>query len=351
MPVPRIHLIAPAGSCGPFLSAIKFATPAELIGLVQETVGSRYVVTANETLLTATEDELHGGRTDDGLRADDLQQALADSDVTAIVALRGGAWFTRILPSIDFTVLDHRTTRVAVFGFSELTALVNIVGAHPRGLGVYYMGPAFLPYGLTRYAVKHLRLNATTAPTSRDWMQSRLHEEFRRYFATVTSILETSLFAEARSEPITLTARCVRGTLDEKRDVVLVGGNLTVLSTMIGSMYHACIAPKGRWLLLEDFNDKPERLDRFLAHLTLARFWDRLDGVLLGDFHQEERDLLPAVLEMLDYHLPRRLPLTVLVADSVGHTWPMTPVPLHRSASLSRGCNGELSIRWSLQHT
>ncbi|MHC4698747.1 MAG: LD-carboxypeptidase [Planctomycetota bacterium] len=144
---PRIHLIAPAGSCRPFLEAIDIPSAAALLTLVQDGIGSAYVVSGNETLIEATEDELHGGRQDDRLRARDITQALGDDDVVAVVLIRGGAWFTRVLPLIDFSVLNSRERPVAVFGFSELTTLVNIVGAHRRGIGVYDMGPAFLSYG------------------------------------------------------------------------------------------------------------------------------------------------------------------------------------------------------------
>jgi muramoyltetrapeptide carboxypeptidase len=339
-PRPRIHLIAPAGSCRPFFEPIGVRSAQELIALVQEAVGGTYQVSANEAILEAAEDESRGGRIDDRLRAEDLQQALADPDVVAVVALRGGAWFTRILPLIDFTVLDRRERRVAVFGFSELTPLVNIVGAHPRGLGVYGMGPAFLTYGMKRFAASRLQLADRGGVSPEEWMLRRLRKEFLAFFRNVTSIIE------GRGGVGPLSARRVHGELPRPGEVQFIGGNLTVFSTLIGSRYQECIRPNGRWLVLEDFNDKPERFDRFLAHLTLAGYWEECEGVLLGDFHQGERDLTGAMLAILSYHVPRGGSFPVLVTAQVGHVWPMTPLPLHVPATLERIDDTSVSIHW-----
>jgi len=336
----RIHLIAPAGSCRTFFEPIGVSSGAELVALVQKAIGLNYQVSGNEAILDAVEDEARGGRSDDRLRAEDLQRALADSSVAAIVALRGGAWFTRILPLIDFGVLDCRKQRIAVFGFSEMTGLVNIVGAHPHGLGIYGMGPAFLTYGMNRYAATRLQPGDLAGATTVEWMQTRLRDEFFAFFRQVKSVIEGRGGAE------TLLARHVQGELPDLGEIRFIGGNLTVLSTLVGSRYQNCISPKGRWLVLEDFNDKPERFDRFLAHFTLSGYWDECEGVLLGDFHEVNRDLSETILAILSYHLPRERRLPVLVTSQVGHVWPMTPLPLHIPASLQQIDDKTFSIQW-----
>lgn len=338
----RIHLIAPAGSCRDFFPQVGVDSASALIALVQEIVGPGYHVTGGESLIEAVEDHEHGGRTDDPARAADITEALADSNVSAIVMLRGGAWFTRILPRIDFSVLDRRATRIAIFGFSELTPLINIVGAHRNGLGLYSMGPVFLGYGLKRYARLRAEAGLYKECTPHEWMLAELPGRFRAFFRSCIALIE------GRAEPIMLTTRLVRGRLPDEFEATLVGGNLTVLSTMIGSRFADAIDPAGKWLLLEDYNDKAERFDRYLTHLTLAGYWDRCAGVLLGDFHQDDRDLTAAVLEMLKYHLPRGCPASILTSGEVGHTWPMTPVPLHRPATASRADDGQFVIRWPI---
>lgn len=340
--MPRIHLIAPAGPCRDFFSKIGVGSARELIALVQEIIGPGHVVSGNEAIIEAAEDAQHGGRDDDRERAADITAALADSEVCAIIMLRGGAWFTRILPRIDFSVLDRRTTRLAVFAFSELTPLVNIVGAHSRGLGMYSMGPVFLGYGLKRFAALRADAGRFEDQVPSEWMRSRLHHHFREFFRNCLALIE------GRGEPIVLDAQLARGQLPESLKAEFIGGNLTVLSTMIGSRFAECIDPAGKWLAIEDYNDKPERFDRYLSHLTLSGYWDRCAGVLIGDFHFEDRDLTPAVLEMLDRHLSCGGQPAVLTTRHFGHTWPMTPLPLHLPATVSRRGDREFVLQWPL---
>lgn len=306
---------------------------------MQEVIGPAYRVTGNEPLLEADEDELSGGRSDDHERAGDIQQALADNETVAVVAVRGGAWFTRLLPLIDFSVIDRRTRPVAVFGFSELTSLVNVVAGSTRGLGIYDMGPAFLTYGLKRHASTREDMHFAADPRPGEWMLSRLRSEFDLFFRDVSSMIE------GRGTDRPLRARLVRGTLPDHCEAAFVGGNLTVLSAMIGCVSEARIVPAGHWLLLEDFNDKLERIDRFLAHLTLAGCWGECEGILLGDFHKGYEDLTPAVLELLPYHLPPARSIPVLVTRQVGHVWPMSPLPLQLKVTLTR-TGEDYAVRW-----
>lgn len=340
MPHQRIHIVAPAGSCSRFFEPLGVASSEELVAIVQSAVGSRYIVSADHALISATEDEMMGGRKDDQRRATDLEDALADDSVVAVASLRGGSWFTRILPRIDFSVLDRRTTPVVVTGFSELTTLVNIVSAYRSGIGVYAMGPTFLTYGLRWYAANHVLAVGSTASTAKAWMTERLRPEFERFFQDFVATIE------GRSKQCSITARIVHGDMPLET-LRFIGGNLTVLSTLIGSRYEGCIDPKDRWILLEDFNDNPPRLDRLLSRLTLAGYFDRCAGVLLGDFHEASRSLTEAVVAMLEHHLPSKRSVPVLVTNDIGHIWPVTPVPLNIPMTVSEKDNDRYDLRWS----
>ena len=337
---PGIHLIAPAGSCRPFFSAIGVDRAADLLAIVQATVGSTYTVTGNEAIIEAGEDENRGGRADDRERARDLQDAMADDAVAAIVLIRGGAWFSRVLPLIDFSVLEDRRSRVAVIGFSELTTLVNIVGTFTQAIGIYDMGPAFLTYGLKRRAALREHPAGTKPPNPQQTMLAELRPAFEAFFRDVVAMIN------GRGSQRCITAQLVAGELPETSGATFVGGNLTVLSTLIGSRYQAAIEPTGRWLTIEDFNDRLERIDRFLAHLTLAGYWHRCEGLLLGDFHRGYDDLTPAVRELLRYHLPADMNLPILVTKDIGHVWPMSPLPLHIPASVKLTDADRFAITW-----
>lgn len=335
----RFHLIAPAGPARPFFAALKLSSAAAFVEYVQQIVGTQYLVTADVALLEAHEDAMHGGRTDDEARAADLQAAFTDPATAAIVAVRGGAWFARTLRRIDFSVLDRRASKLALFGFSEMTPLINIVAARRGAIGVYDMGPAFLTYGLRHFILTRGQDQLAPDQTPEQWVEARLHDDCAAYFRQVVELVEGC------GEGVTLTARCVAGNPPDAFDAAFVGGNLTVLSTLVGSKFETAIDPTGRWILLEDFNDKPERFDRFLAHFTLAGYWERCEGILLGDFHNAHVDLNAAVLEMLRFHLPADRSIPILFSKQVGHTWPMTPVPFHIPGAARRQ-GDHYAIHW-----
>ncbi len=321
------------------------ASPAAFIARVQGTFGDRFTVTACETLLAALENEQSGGRSDDALRAADIEVALSDDEVKAIVAIRGGAWFTRILPRINFNVLDHRHNPVMVIGFSELTTLVNIVASRTQGRGILDMGPAFLTYGLKRYAEIMLGLNP--GPSSEAWMRNELLLRFDEYFADVLSMIEGRGTVRKLVCQSAAMKRNGFGRLPDEFTATFVGGNLCVLSTMLGSPYREAVDPSGRWIVIEDLNEKPERIDRFLAHLTLAGFWERCEGILIGDFHRKEQVLTPAVVTLLAYHLPRCRKIPVLTTNAVGHIWPMAPLRLNEPSIVKRTSENVYEVTWS----
>ena len=325
---PVIHLSAPAASCLPFFNHLSIKSAADFVALAQEYVGESHEVTANAALLEASENENQGGRSDDAARAQDLTSALADEKVEAIVTIRGGAWLTRVLPLIDFEVLRRRTRPITVWGFSELTTVVNIVASFEHGRGVYDMGPAFLTYGLRRYMQRSPTTERPTGSALDAWVADRLRPELEAYFQQVVRMLNGS------TAQTPLVAHLVQGELPERFEAAFVGGNLTVLNTLLGSKYRVCVLPRGKWLLLEDLNEKPERIDRHLAALTLSGAWSDCAGLLLGDFHRGRQDLLEAVKALLPYHLPRDRELPILETDHVGHIWPMSPLRLHEPLSV-----------------
>ncbi|MHC4964456.1 MAG: LD-carboxypeptidase, partial [Planctomycetota bacterium] len=147
MTAPVIHLLAAASTCKPLLGCLRVRSYRRILELAQQAVGPGYEVTGDTALMNPRFNERRGGRHDDERRCRDLQHALADDRTAAIVTLRGGAWFTRLLPHLDFNVLGCRQRVVHVFGFSELTTLVNIAASHPRARGHYHHDVGFLEPG------------------------------------------------------------------------------------------------------------------------------------------------------------------------------------------------------------
>ena len=195
----------------------------------------------------------------DARRGAELAAAFADAETKAIFWARGGSGAARLLPTLDVRALAHKP----VIGFSDTTSM------HLRlqQLGRESVhGPVLTQLG---------RL-AVTAPLG----------------ALLLDGVRPALQATHVGAPGTATGR-------------LLGGNLTVLCSMLGTPYLPDF--RGALLLLEDVTERPYRLDRLLTQLSLAGLLGQVAGVVFGTLTGcEEKDAnytaQEVVLEILRAH-------------------------------------------------
>lgn len=356
MPARRIHLTAPAAPARKIVQSLGVSNAKGLIRFVTDAIDARYAVTTDDpTLLLACEDEHQGGRDDDDARIAQLNGILADDDVAALVSLRGGAWFSRLVDRIDWPALDRRTSPLAIFGFSELTTLVAIAGRHRQVIGVHDLGPGFLETSLRRWAQHHpqdLDLTPALAAEQQDkrinaWVADRYPIECGAFFREVADLLD------GQSSPRVPRGRLLAGTLPSHSTIRVTGGNLSVLMPMLGSRFVEAIETAGKWLLIEEVNESIEKIDRMLAGLKLAGLIDRAAGILLGDMHDGDNDLNDAAFACLQRHRPADTQQPVVRLLNVGHIHPMAPLVVHRDVSLnchaSERPGGDIAIEmpWS----
>jgi muramoyltetrapeptide carboxypeptidase len=179
-------------------------------------------------------------------RASDLHDAFADPEVDAICALAGGHSAPQVLPLLDFDLISANPKPFV--GFSELTVLhAALVGR--AGLVTFY-GPVVSALGVLPDWTRHgwLRALTTTEPLG---------------------------IVDAEGPP----ARTVVPGVAEGE---LVGGTLSLVDTLLGTPFE--IDTRGKILLLEDLNEEPPRIDRFLTHLRNAGKLNECAGIWLGDF-------------------------------------------------------------------
>ena len=172
--------------------------------------------------LDSEEEYLAGGDED---RLAGLEDVVA-SGARVVVAARGGYGASRLLDRIDWRDLSKRG--ICMVGFSDLTAVLNPLGRD----GMLQIHGPMVASGL------HTSHNAR-----------RLH---------------SVLLGELRGEPLFRIPEgsVVRSGCAEGR---ALGGNLTVLSALIGTPWEPEFA--GSILFLEEVNEPLYRLDRMLTHL------------------------------------------------------------------------------------
>ncbi len=187
----------------------------------------------------------------DAHRAEDVNAMFGDPDVDAILAVRGGWGCNRILPLIDYrAVRDHPKI---IVGYSDITSL--LIAMFARSGLVTFHGPVG---------------TSTWNEFSTSYFRRVLFDAEAVTFENPSHRGDNLIQTKDRVE--TVTPGTARG--------ILVGGNLSVLSAMIGSPY---LPPwKGVILFLEDDGEAVYRVDRMLTQLRIAGIAEQLAGVVIG---------------------------------------------------------------------
>jgi muramoyltetrapeptide carboxypeptidase len=187
----------------------------------------------------------------DEARAADVNAAFADPSIDAIFALRGGWGSARLLPRLDYDAI-RRHPKILV-GYSDVTAL--LLAIHARTGLVTFHGPVGV---------------STWTPFSVEHMAAVLFEADAPLLANPVELRDGIVQVEHRIQ--TITPGRARGRL--------VGGNLTVLTAILGSPYLP--SWDGAILFLEDTGEQVYRVDRMLTQLALAGVLSRVAGVVFG---------------------------------------------------------------------
>ena len=199
--------------------------------------------------------ERHGNLAgEDKARADDLNKAFADKSVNAVHAIRGGWGSARLLPLLDYDVI-RRNPKVLI-GYSDITALHLAIQAK-TGLITFHG-----PIGLGRWD-----------PYSLDYYKRVLFNGEQVTYSNKQGIsTERNSLTQVEFRTRTITPGKARGKL--------LGGNLTVLTTILGSPY----VPD--WdnaiLFCEDVGEDLYRIDRMVTQLKLTGVLGKIKGFVFG---------------------------------------------------------------------
>jgi len=202
------------------------------------TLGERYELTYDEDTLFARSGFLAG---EDAHRLQSLNAAIADPECQAIILARGGYGLTRILPGIDRISL--RTHPKPIVGYSDVTALLS--------------------------ACAHAGVASIHGPMVSD-------------YAGLSAGDQRSLFNLLENPDPGMLLEGLKMLVEGRAQGPLLGGNLEVLTRLFGTPLQPHF--QDAILILEEIGELPYRVDRLLTHLELARVFDQVAGIVIGDF-------------------------------------------------------------------
>jgi muramoyltetrapeptide carboxypeptidase len=186
-------------------------------------------------------------------RAADINDFFKDASVRAVLPIRGGWGSSRLLPYLDFEAIA-RNPKI-VLGYSDITAL--LLSIHARTGQITFHGPN----GLGRWDA-----------WSVDYARRILFNAEAVTFENPKGLSDKNALAQIEHRIQTIAPGTARGRL--------LGGNLTVLTAIIGSQF----LPQwdGAILFLEDVGEDIYRVDRMFTQLKLAGILQRIRGFVFG---------------------------------------------------------------------
>jgi len=184
-------------------------------------------------------------------RANDINQMFADKEVKAIITIRGGWGSNRILSLLNYKLIKNNPK--IIIGYSDITSLLLAINAK-TGMVTFHGPMAALSW--TKFTTKYV--------------QDLLFKGDKITFSN--PIEDEDDLIHTKNRIITIRKGKATGRL--------LGGSLTLLTSLLGSKY----LPKfnGAILFVEEVDEDIYRIDRMMTQLKTAGVLDKISGFVFG---------------------------------------------------------------------
>lgn len=234
----------------------------------------------------------------DEFRAKEINDFFADKYVNAIFCMKGGWGCARILDKLNYDVIKNNPK--VIMGFSDITSLLIAINVK-TGMATYH-GPVGNS-GWNDFTVKYVK----------------------------EVLVDKKIVSYNYPEDDTDKYYTIEGG---KATGVLIGGNLTVLASMLGSNF----LPnwKNKILFLEETGEEPYRIDRMLTQLKLSGVLNNISGFVFGKCvkcEAEEPEKAFTLKEVLEQHI-KPLGIPAFYGAMIGHIVNKYTIPVGIKAEM-----------------
>lgn len=243
----------------------------------------------------------------DEQRASDIMHMFENKNIDGIVCVRGGYGTIRTLDLLDYELICQNPK--VVMGYSDITALVNAI--YQKTALVTFHGPV----GSSTFN------EFSTKSFKKVVMKSK--ERYKYKYEREADSDENPEF-----DTFTITPGKASGEL--------IGGNLVMLTTMIGTKYEPDF--KNKIIFMEEISEKPYKIDRMITHLLMATNFSKAAGIVCGIFNKcDVSGKTEKSLSLKDVLVKRLRPLNIpaYYGASFGHVANKLTLPVGVEAKLN----------------